>query len=551
MAPNVSVPMNFGLKLLDSPTHNTLELKASQGAVVRASSVILSFNSPVIDHMTTSLHLTSVDMEEFSEEAVRYFVDAAYSGLSPPISKELFRNVNKLANIYEVSWLVSKCVEHFIEFADSIKQISYEDFVYLFDEANFVLNWLNSRDLIKIAHTTIRSLDGQKSFIGKYLENLTAMSSQQLDLIIELAGNSVDFIVGPLTEQLTATLENGEAIVPVNCKYLLENCELHLCQINCTPIFVKLFDSLEKICEESLNDTKWMFNLYRKATEKRERFSEGLTTINSDSVDSVVSEDYLELQPRICDSLTDPVIPNLFHTLDFSLKFEQVVDWLGESELVTSLLMFFEGIWAWMFVNKNVKVKCTSHVLENIQRIQKKRKWNFIYSRWLNFIKSTNGSSERFFTVIRNDLEKKILSSSWEGNKWGVIMDNQQASHSIWSIFEKETKLVFLYRHPSVKECLEPGECGFILRTIPANDGANVVLCTDSSDYFQGLHFHEETKAKDMHLSITTERNGCKIPLSWLGKPELKNGQVRWNMLSSLRESRLECWFLVIFDLEK
>ena len=72
MAPNVSVPMNFGIRLLDSPTHSTLELKASQGAVIPASSVILSFNSPVIDHMTTTLHLTSVDMEEFSENAVRY-----------------------------------------------------------------------------------------------------------------------------------------------------------------------------------------------------------------------------------------------------------------------------------------------------------------------------------------------------------------------------------------------------------------------------------------------------------------------------------------------
>jgi len=59
---------------------STLELKASQGAVIPASSVILSFNSPVIDHMTTTLHLTSVDMEEFSEDAVRYFVHAAYTG---------------------------------------------------------------------------------------------------------------------------------------------------------------------------------------------------------------------------------------------------------------------------------------------------------------------------------------------------------------------------------------------------------------------------------------------------------------------------------------
>ena len=228
MAPNVSVPMNFGLKLLDSPTHNTLELKASQGAVVRASSVILSFNSPVIDHMTTSLHLTSVDMEEFSEEAVRYFVDAAYSGQSPPISKNLFRDIHKLAKVFQMSWLVTRCVQQFTDIAQSLQEPSYEDLLFLFDEAVYVLSQLKSRELVETALSKIRTLNEEQNFIRNYLVDLNSLSTQQLDLIIELAGTSVEYIVEPLTEQLTARLEKGEAKVPANSKYLVENCELHL-----------------------------------------------------------------------------------------------------------------------------------------------------------------------------------------------------------------------------------------------------------------------------------------------------------------------------------
>ena len=62
-----------------------------------ASSVILSYNSPVIDHMTTTLHLTSVDMLEFTEQAVQLFVDAAYSGDADGITRELFRDINKIS----------------------------------------------------------------------------------------------------------------------------------------------------------------------------------------------------------------------------------------------------------------------------------------------------------------------------------------------------------------------------------------------------------------------------------------------------------------------
>ena len=78
-----------------------------------ASSVILSFNSHVIDHMTTTLHMTSVDMLEFSETAVQMFVDAAYSGSGEGINRDIFRDINKIANVFEVDWLVGKCLEYF------------------------------------------------------------------------------------------------------------------------------------------------------------------------------------------------------------------------------------------------------------------------------------------------------------------------------------------------------------------------------------------------------------------------------------------------------
>ena len=111
MAPKIKVPMDFGVHLRTSPTHNTLKLNTSKGGEVLASSVILSFNSPVIDHMTTTLHMTSVDMLEFSEAAVQVFVDAAYSGTADGVNREIFRDINKMSNVFEVAWLMETCSE--------------------------------------------------------------------------------------------------------------------------------------------------------------------------------------------------------------------------------------------------------------------------------------------------------------------------------------------------------------------------------------------------------------------------------------------------------
>ena len=269
MAPNITVPMNFGKHLLDSPTHSTLELKAKNGATVRASSVILSFNSPVIDHMTTTLHLTSVDMEEFSEKAVRYFVDAAYSGETPPISRDMFRDINKMSHVFKVTWLVTRCSELFTGIAKEIGNPTYQDLVFLFDEAAFALAKTKSREIVKIAFNDIWSANGEEEFISRYIkENLHTLSHQQMDLILELTGaTNVQYVVKPVTQYLEDSLSKEDRDVSDNYKYLLDKSDLYLCQQNTPTIAEQLFDVLEQVCS-SPEDLKWVFQLHRKVMKK-------------------------------------------------------------------------------------------------------------------------------------------------------------------------------------------------------------------------------------------------------------------------------------------
>ena len=536
MAPNVSVPMNFGIRLLDSPTHSTLELKASQGAVIPASSVILSFNSPVIDHMTTTLHLTSVDMEEFSEDAVRYFVDAAYSGESPPISRVLFRDINKLANVFEMSWLATRCVEQFADIAAAIKEPSYEDFLFLFEEAAHVITKLKSRAMVEIAFTKIQSLNGQQDFISRYLENISSLSSRQLDLIIELAGTKVEFVVKPLSEQLAASLSRGETVVPANCKYLLENSELYLCHQRNIKMFEQLFDVLENTTKESFTETKWTLQLIRKSVVKREIQSKSLAGSST-----------------FTDVLGDfNVILNLFHTLDCSMTFDEVVDWLGKSEKVTNLLMFFEGLWTWMWANKEVKIECTKQLLDIFCRIKERRMWDSIYKGWIvNFIKSNNVNAESFFQNIGGN-ETLCSPDRIDAKKWVLRGQEFQEhySHSICSIFSKETKMMYHYKHPAVKNCSNQGECGFILKTVPAKDGAKMILCTDPSDYSETIHYHDEVQAKALHLLVLSTSLNKINPMSWFGKPEIRNSQVEWDTFIDLQSYKEDCLFYAIISLK-
>ena len=207
-----------------------------------------------------------------------------------------------------------------------------------------------------------------------------------------------------------------------------------------------------------------------------------------------------------------------------------------------------------MWVNECSKVECKTpydklFMRQRIRMIQDKRKWNSFCSRWSRFVPSLNESAYDYFEFVKAD--RKLFTDNIDGDNWGVATEDLKSSHSVWSIFRKETRLIFHYKQPGVESCSQPGNCGFVLKTTPAGDpdGADMILCTDPSEYSNELHYHNEFKAEDMHLLVENLQSGQSIPLSWFGKPTMKYGKVCWDVVSKLK-GRENCMFYVIFKLK-
>ena len=104
----------------------------------------------------------------------------------------------------------------------------------------------------------------KQQFIEKYLDNAARLSTQRLDIVIELAGTEVNFVVQKLTSQLSElVLEHG---LPNHCQYLLDNSDLSLCRENYRVIFDQLFDVLDTLPDDML---RWTHNLLRRSTKMR------------------------------------------------------------------------------------------------------------------------------------------------------------------------------------------------------------------------------------------------------------------------------------------
>ena len=181
-----------------------------------------------------------------------------------------------------------------------------------------------------------------------------------------------------------------------------------------------------------------------------------------------------------------------------------------------------------MCTNNNFNIECTTPLLQRFYKIKEKRKWEVICSFWIKF-KRYGHHEYKFFHKIRSD--SKLCAPSYNKSKWLSMMCEKRFGN-INSLFEKETKLKF--RPVNERECNKPGKCGFILKTVSAKDGANMILCTDPSEYSEEIiHYHEEFKAKDMYFFIYPAVNydAYYFPLSWNGVPVIKSGKVYWGEL--------------------
>ena len=513
MAPKVCVPMDFGRHLIGSPTHSNLKLNTSEGGEVLASSVILSFNSPVIDNMTTTLHMTSVDMLEFGKAAVQLFVDAAYSGTAEGITQELFRDINKMANVFEVSWLIKKCAGYFTKAADSVKKPSYSKLLYLFEEAAFVSESLKTKDFLALALEKIKMLKFEQQFIEKYLDNAARLSTQRLDIVIELAGTEVNFVVQKLTSQLSElVLEHG---LPNHCQYLLDNSDLSLCRENNRVIFDQLFDVLDTLPDDML---RWTHNLLRRSTKMRVS-----VVVNQASEPPKPNENIVGTARG--SSLTplprSNLIPNLYHSFDMKMSLEQLFQWLSVSEVVTNLMMALEAAVHWNNNNRNyASLTPYDHqsMKNRLEALRKRRSWQILPSDLSTLQLGHVGWPA---TADIGFLCSRSLTSSYVS----ILSLNMNSDRYFISTLGDQNKWKFHFKHPSVTTCNLPGECGFIIKTVAGNNYGRVIraleLCTETEDYTnETVHFHEEIRAENMHVYCVIEHGSGSsylYPISWLG----------------------------------
>ena len=350
MAPKVCVPADFGRHHIGAPSHGNLTFNLGEGVQIKANSIILSLNSPVIDDLTTNLHLTSLEAEDFSREAVDCFIEASYTGEIEAVTVGNFRDVNKMSRVFQVDWLVARCEKYFVSYLDKLdSESSYPDILFAVEEAVYLLSTVKKRDFLElvIKKMCTFSVLERGIFVKEYLSDIVNSTKCMIDACIAISASDAHIFADLLISHFEQPEVNG---LDEQSRHLLRNLNLSLCFTKDPETHTKLFAVLQSLDKLETEDFRMLLEMLQQLTSNKKYKS------------SPMENKSIQVWNQCS-----------FDKGYFSLSINAVLDKLCARDDVDDLYKLFEGLWC-AYDNKGKQFN--SSVLKKISDIKEQRGWN-------------------------------------------------------------------------------------------------------------------------------------------------------------------------------
>ena len=515
MAPKVCVPADFGRHHIGAPSHGNLTFNLGEGVKIRANSIILSLNSPVIDELTTNLHQTSLEADDFSREAVDCFVESTYTGEIEAVNLGNFRDVNKMSRVFQVSWLVAKCEEYFVSFLDKLDcESSYSDMLFVVEEAVYLMSAIKCRDFLDLVVIQMNKISAacRNNFVQNYMGDLSKSSFVKIDACLVILQSDVHILIGLLVSHL----ENQEIDnIDKNTRHLLKNADLITCGRDHPDVLKKLFDILENVkCQQE--DFQLLLGITRQMAIQPQR------QIWNDIDNPLfhrysISNEFTEKYAR-----TISVSVNFFSHPKYLMKgvaTSVVFKNLALCENISNLYTYIDGLWSGGYQSIGREEKCDSLSSEIISH-KERQGWDLLSLEYINRL-FHDQDTKRLLNPLKQC--EKLVSKSTELCK-AIICPYLSRQDFVKQFFLKDNLFTF-----SVSDSKFANQ-EFVLKTTAMKENdpdtftMNYGLSDSERDYsardLPKLHFAIETKRLDKEIIL---------PLSWCGKPTCDVTKTYWN----------------------
>ena len=527
----IFLPADFGIENLDCPVHGNIEVNLMDNQKMKANSMILGVHSPVFQNMFFNLGLTTVDAVDFSPDIVRVFLGSLYSG-RVEITKENFRELNKIATVFKVEWFTRKCMTFYDDFIDEDFYDNHDQLIdfyplmrWMVDEALNVTTNVQLLEIVveKFLKISDRNHDLAADFVLHYLDDFSGASLDKLDIMIKMCGDKVSSLVSILHSSIYKIGEKG---LSPNSRYLLEHIDLVKCRTVAQELCDKIFDILtEGIDKLAGPDAKFVAQLLRSSLKSS--FSSNSKRIKVSSEEKGAEISSLS-EPNLYEVFLNVLLDDKYlrevenkasqlpHDEDLSF----VLDALSDSKDITDMYMVFEGLEmsSATFNHFNYFYDLPDDIVDKLVLLKARRGFSYIHPGFFE---------NRSFTYFPSALNKLLECSDLVSSRNSARIAAEK-SVNLNTFFSKETLHSFRYKR---QKCLHLSDldCGFIIKVTPGTvanpELFNIQLVRCGPEYHSGNGFHPpliNVTPEKIHLEVElleSDYNPQSLTISWSGKP--------------------------------
>ena len=148
-------------------------------------------------------------MEDFTKGAVDCFVESMYTGEVESLQKQIFEDVNKMAHVFQVSWLTKRCLKFYISDVLNFENNSYHEVLFACEIASRAhYNLKQSRYVSCFVKNLMTREISQTVFLRRYMADFAELSQRQLEMSLAVAGKGSYEIAMILLSHITAVLKS-------------------------------------------------------------------------------------------------------------------------------------------------------------------------------------------------------------------------------------------------------------------------------------------------------------------------------------------------------
>ena len=168
----------------------TVVIKIKDGDPLLVSKQRLTSDSRIFRNLIDECNFEEIDMSDFSTAAVTLFLPILEDKNLGEIRDDMFREINKMAVVFEIMWLKIDCHR----WLRSKMSSATEDHVksFLFDECWYMLKKWEDRDAMDTLILCLSPKDNS-SFISKYMSDLRKLELKQINMMLKLGEGIVMF----------------------------------------------------------------------------------------------------------------------------------------------------------------------------------------------------------------------------------------------------------------------------------------------------------------------------------------------------------------------